>query len=589
MLSIILIFASFPLAAFSEKNSSNSSASDKSQQPGEFSTKDEVIYGKLDAQGNVQNMYVVNSFHITEPGRLIDYGDYTEVRNLTDLSKMNQSGKNKIQFQADDEEFYYQGELNNKPLPWDISITYFLNGKEITPSELAGKSGQLEIHIDTSANKDVNQVFFENYLLQVSLTLDPLIFQDIQAPKGTEANEGKNKLITFSVMPEQEEVLIVSANVNNVTMDPIEISAVPANIALEDPDTDEMAEEFQTLANAISDINSGVKKLNDGVTDLHDGTKELRDGSKDYLQGMNKVDQSSNELISGSEEIKNVLIQVSDALDQSPDLSDFDLDDLAKLPEAFRAIAAQLRLFADNLDGLNEAFNHIPDIPDAHISKEQVEKMSEALQKEYIDPTILFQLVESYYITKQIQESIGDNPDQMKLVIDEIASNLETAADEIEENMKDVEQLSELEDLQTGLGALASEYGTFHDGLVSYTDGISTLTSSYKDIDEGISGLTKGTSELNRGVSELYDGTKELHEETSDLPEQLKSEIEEMLEDFDFSDFEPTSFISEQNKKIGVVQFVLRTESIEIKEPEKPVEQTEEKKGIWQRILDLFR
>lgn len=589
MLSIILIFASFPLAAFSEKNSSNSSASDKSQQPGEFSTKDEVIYGKLDAQGNVQNMYVVNSFHITEPGRLIDYGDYTDVRNLTDLSKMNQSGKNKIQFQADDEEFYYQGELNNKPLPWDISITYFLNGKEITPSELAGKSGQLEIHIDTSANKDVNQVFFENYLLQVSLTLDPLIFQDIQAPKGTEANEGKNKLITFSVMPEQEEVFIVSANVNNVTMDPIEISAVPANIALEDPDTDEMAEEFQTLANAISDINSGVKKLNDGVTDLHDGTKELRDGSKDYLQGMNKVDQSSNELISGSEEIKNVLIQVSDALDQSPDLSDFDLDDLAKLPEAFRAIAAQLRLFADNLDGLNEAFNHIPDIPDAHISKEQVEKMSEALQKEYIDPTILFQLVESYYITKQIQESIGDNPDQMKLVIDEIASNLETAADEIEENMKDVEQLSELEDLQTGLGTLASEYGTFHDGLVSYTDGISTLTSSYKDIDEGISGLTKGTSELNRGVSELYDGTKELHEETSDLPEQLKSEIEEMLEDFDFSDFEPTSFISEQNKKIGVVQFVLRTESIEIKEPEKPVEQTEEKKGIWQRFLDLFR
>lgn len=589
MLSIILIFASFPLAAFSEKNSSNSSASNKSQQPGEFSTKDEVIYGKLDAQGNVQNMYVVNSFHITEPGRLIDYGDYTEVRNLTDLSKMNQSGKNKIQFQADDEEFYYQGELNNKPLPWDISITYFLNGKEITPSELAGKSGQLEIHIDTSANKDVNQVFFENYLLQVSLTLDPLIFQDIQAPKGTEANEGKNKLITFSVMPEQEEVLIVSANVNNVTMDPIEISAVPANIALEDPDTDEMAEEFQTLANAISDINSGVKKLNDGVTDLHDGTKELRDGSKDYLQGMNKVDLSSNELISGSEEIKNVLIQVSDALDQSPDLSDFDLDDLAKLPEAFRAIAAQLRLFADNLDGLNEAFNHIPDIPDAHISEEQVEKMSEALQKEYIDPTILFQLVESYYITRQIQESIGDNPDQMKLIIDEIASNLETAADEIEENMKDVEQLSELEDLQTGLGILASEYGTFHDGLVSYTDGISTLTSSYKDIDEGISGLTKGTSELNRGVSELYDGTKELHEETSDLPEQLKSEIEEMLEDFDFSDFEPTSFISEQNKKIGVVQFVLRTESIEIKEPEKPVEQTEEKKGIWQRFLDLFR
>src|SRR5690625_6918470 len=66
--------------------------------------------------------------------------------------------------------------------------------------------------------------------MQVSVSLDPTIFSNIQAPKGTEANEGKNKMVTFSVMPDTEEELIISADVENLEMDPIKISAVPANI-----------------------------------------------------------------------------------------------------------------------------------------------------------------------------------------------------------------------------------------------------------------------------------------------------------------------------------------------------------------------
>src|SRR5699024_154047 len=90
IVSSLLVFASFPLATFSDSNTDGEDRSNDLSQPGEFSTKDEVVYGKLEANGSVQNMYVVNSFQITEPGEFVDYGDYEDVRNLTNLSEIDQ-------------------------------------------------------------------------------------------------------------------------------------------------------------------------------------------------------------------------------------------------------------------------------------------------------------------------------------------------------------------------------------------------------------------------------------------------------------------------------------------------------------------
>src|SRR5699024_9633189 len=136
-------------------------------------------------------------------------------RNLTDLSTIEQLN-DEIVLQSTGEDFYYQGELMGQQLPWNIKITYLLDGKETSAEQLAGQSGHLEIQIETKENKAINPVFFDYYVLQISLTFDPLYFQQITAPKGTEANEGKNKLINFSAMPGEEDVFIVTAAVENL-------------------------------------------------------------------------------------------------------------------------------------------------------------------------------------------------------------------------------------------------------------------------------------------------------------------------------------------------------------------------------------
>src|SRR5699024_11756274 len=130
-----------------------------------------------------------------------------------------------IQFtsEKDDDEFYYQGYLDDHPLPWDIDITYLLDGKKANPDELAGKSGSLEIQIETSANEEVDDTFFEYYMLQISLTLYPELFSDIQAPDVTNAKEGKDTNVTLTLIPEQEEEFIISSEVIDMEMYSIEI------------------------------------------------------------------------------------------------------------------------------------------------------------------------------------------------------------------------------------------------------------------------------------------------------------------------------------------------------------------------------
>ncbi len=511
------MFVSLPFIASSKETIDEENYNKKVEQ-GAYSSKDEVIYGNLDVNGKIENMYVVNTFRIKDKGEIVDYGEYTKMRNLTDLSDIEQVG-DKVYFQAKEKEYYYQGELEGQSLPWDISIAYLLDGREVNADELAGQHGALEIQISTTQNPSVNPLFFENYLLQISLTLNPLIFDNIHAPKGTEANAGKNKQIAFSIMPEQEEDLIISANVTNLELDPIEIMAIPANIAMEDPDFGSMSKNMQSLSDGIGEVHSGVTELNKGIQELDSGAKKLSKGSTDYRKGIKDLNQSSGEIVNGSEQINEALKQINNSMQQAPELPD--LTEFKKLSKGLRDIASNL----ENIDGVRD---------------------------------------ENIVALKEIAKAI-------------------------ESGIESLNQLDALTELHEGLSTLASEYEPLHRGLTHYTEGVNSLASSYKQLDNGIQQLSGGTSSLHDGASELQKGTKELRDSTSNLPGQMKSEIEEQLQAYDFADFAPVSFVSEQNKDVEVVQFVLKTESIEIKEQKETKEVEKEEKSFWSRFLELFK
>ena len=62
--------------------------------------------------------------------------------------------------------FYYQGNLKDAQLPWNISVAYMLDGKNVAADELAGANGHLVISGSVTKNKLADGDFYEAYMVQ---------------------------------------------------------------------------------------------------------------------------------------------------------------------------------------------------------------------------------------------------------------------------------------------------------------------------------------------------------------------------------------------------------------------------------------
>ncbi|WP_196121245.1 YhgE/Pip domain-containing protein [Anaerobacillus alkaliphilus] len=598
VLALMLILPAFLVDA----NQSTSTSVEKvvaEKAEGELASKDEVVYANLHANGELHEIYVVNILEVIKAGTILDYGKYSSVTNLTDLSEIEQVDGT-VLIDAPEGKYYYQGNMKESgQLPWDIKVSYLLDGTVLSPEELAGKDGHVEINIFTSANENADRVFFENYLLQVSLTLDPDIFRNIETNDGMTVNVGKNKQITFSVMPDRDAKLIIQADAVDFELQGIEIAAIPMSMSIDTPDIDEMTEDMKTLTSAIKELNEGVGKLNDGVTELNDGVTSLRNGSKQYQDGMTSISDASGELVDASDAINEALATISHSLTNSEGM---DLTELKNLPGGLSQIANGLNETANGLSTLRENYtvvyqtldSAIMAIPQYQITEQDIH----GLYQSGANKVVVDQLVETYTAAltaratysavKEGFDAVHVTLQKVSGAINEMGGSLTSIANGLSSSLENMDDENSFAQLQEGLETLAINYREFHAGLVSYTGGVGQLSNSYNELHAGIIELSGGTAELEDGVGELYDGTNELYDATKDLPDQMQEEIDSMIAEYDRSDFEAVSFVSSENEKINSVQFVIKTESIKKVELETSKIEVVEEKGFWARLVQLF-
>ena len=197
------------------------------------SQKEEVIYIMTDASGKVTDMEAVNIF---SGGDIIDYGDYSHVKMLNTTDKITQSG-DKITFSSGADKVYYQGTLKSTVIPWNISIRYFLDGKEYSAADMAGKSGALEIRFSVSKNGSCRGSFYDDYALQASFTLDTALCKNIVSSGATVANVGSDKQLTYTILPGKGIDTVIRADVTDFTMDAVAINGVRLHMNFEVDDT----------------------------------------------------------------------------------------------------------------------------------------------------------------------------------------------------------------------------------------------------------------------------------------------------------------------------------------------------------------
>ncbi|GAF63243.1 hypothetical protein BTS2_0134 [Bacillus sp. TS-2] len=577
------------------------SLANETNDKGSLNEKDEVVYVNLSPTGEVSEAYVVNYLNVTEPGVVEDFGPYTKVTNLTDLTEIELSD-GKVEMEAQEGIFYYQGNLEQEvDLPWDISVSYQIDGQEQLPENLIGVDGKLKVEIESKQNSSIDPSFFENYMLQISINLEEEKFSNVTAPDAMLANAGKNKQVTFTVLPEKEETFIIEADVLDFEWDGIEIAAVPASMPIEFPDTDEMTEGMVSLSDAINDLHEGVVELNDGMNQFTNGFDELSSGSQSFQSGLKDVANGGNEIISGSESLKDALTQINQSL--NGDLSPGELGDLEELFQGLAAISNGMNEAADGLStlsghystafqALDEAVSTIPEKP---LTEEDIM----LLYQSGADSEVVDTLVANYQAAQTVKATYAAVKEGFQ-VVEPALKESSNAMKEMSQHVSEIGQgLSVLEDLdvnellqplQDGLKELSSHYNEFHAGLRSYTDGVNQLSSSYQSLHGGIIEMKDGASELSSGTNELEKGTKELADVTSKLPEEMQEEIDQMIAEFDKSDFEAISFTSsENNEVISSVQFVMKTEALKKDDSTADEEEEETNEGFWQRFLNLFK
>lgn len=597
------VLAVQPISEVSGKNwdrllSKATTASAASGNNGNFS-KDEVVYSTLSADGAVTGIYVVNTFDVKEAGTLKDSGNYSSVVNLTNGNPINQNG-NTLEFTAPSGKFYYQGNLKSKELPWKLQISYTLDGKSITPDLLAGKNGALQIDINTQQNPDVDAAFFNNYVLQISLTLDSGRCSNITAPDATIANAGSDKQLTFTVLPGTNGRLSVKADVTDFEMAGISIAAVPFQMNFDIPDTSGMTDDLNKLSAAIKQLNDGVGKLKEGAGQLAIGSGKLKEGSDRYQKGFSKLNSNSAAILNASSSIKEALKNISSSLKNQQGLND--ISRLSLLPAALSQLSQGLKQLSGGLDTLHTGYSQaysaldtaMAGLSSSTLTNEELAKISKNQDNE-----IVLKLLKSYQAAMTVKgtydsvkaafEAVNTGLVNMKASIDEISNGLDVISSQISKNLKEVDIAGQLTELSDGLGKLYTSYCSFDTGLSSYIGGVASLNNSYQGINSGIAAFYEGSGRLNSGTIQLSDGTGELYSQTKDMPEKLKSEINKLTADYDHSDFVPVSFTDSENNKVNMVQFVFKTSAVEKSEVSRSTAEKPKARSFIDKLFDLLR
>ena len=563
------------------------------------SAKEEVIYAMADASGKVTDAEAVNIF---AGGDIVDYGDYSAVKPLNTNDTITQNG-DQIAFSSTADKVYYQGTMKNAALPWNISIRYYLDGKEYAPQDVAGKSGALEIRFSVTKNESCGGSFYDDYALQASFTLDTERCQNIVSNGATVANVGSDKQLTYTILPGKGIDTVITADVTDFEMDATAINGVRLNLDVDVDDTDLM-DKVDELVSAIGDLDDGAWELHDGTEELYDATKTLNSKVGDLHSGVGDLTAGAGDLYTGLTDI-TAQNQQADQLYLGYVKSQADSIYLAYVTTQADALYAQVAAQAVREQLIQSGYSEAQ--ADAYLQTadgqtlvaQTVSNMTEEQKAQILNAAgakltdeqkkqILQGAVAS--LTEEQKAEIREAYIQQMMASDDVTSQINAAV----ATVSAAKQVSELK------GQLDS-YGVFYQGLVAYTDAVSSAAAGAKSLKLNMDTLYSNTGklklsvgELSDVVGELYDGTGELTDgttefvdKTSDMDTQISDEIDSMTASLSGGDGDAESFVSEKNTNVNTVQFVIKTAAIE--KAETTTDNTVESAPLtfWQKLLRL--
>ncbi len=458
--------------------------------------KDETVYIIACADGSADKIIVSDHLKNTEGSTVLsDITTLSDIENVKGYEDFSHDGDN-IVWAADGKDIYYQG-ISTAKSPVEMKVTYILDGKEISPAELAGKSGKIKIRVDYTNNLTVSAEIngaAENvcvpFAVATGTVLDNDKFRNIEVSSGKVLDDGDRTIIAALAFPSLQE----SLDIDNEKLDIPDHLEITADVTDFEFSGFYAAAENSIFADISLDGENTIDDLKNAASEMDSAMVQLMDGSSQLYNGLTELNGKTGELINGISALSDGAAQLSSGA--------------AALDEGTHGLC-------DGITQLSAGSNQLSE------GLAELDKNSEALNQGAAQ--IFASLLEQ--ADSQLAAQGLELP---KLTIENYATVLDGAAAQIEQAMgKDVAaritavkvQLDEVKGFCNGLNAYTSGVSSASAGAQNVYNGTVQLSQGADKLKDGASALKSGTASLSDGIISLANGSTQMAEGISALTE----------------------------------------------------------------------
>lgn len=302
--------------------------------------KEESVYVLTDAYGTPTEITVTAGLKNPGPD-----AELTDVTTLTDI--VNKEGDETYTKQADGSilwenygsDIHYEGKADtSSELPLTVTVTYFLDGKEVGADELAGASGNIKIRFDYKNNTQENGsitpfaaitglMLSEDNAHNISVTNGASRYMDgeylvygFALPGVTAAPDLDTMELTKEEEIDLHDFMEVSFEAEDFELD--FTATMVSNGLLEEKDYDKVIDKLDELTDKLEDTTDQVKDLKSKISKLKNGGEKLRSGADSLYQGLSEVNAALAQAAQADPSLAGLAASISQLTDGSKQLAD---------------------------------------------------------------------------------------------------------------------------------------------------------------------------------------------------------------------------------------------------------------------------
>ena len=532
------------------------------EEPSFAAEKKEVITVKADASGKPQKIEAsVTLSGISGSGPIRDVTRLNNLNNKKGDEEFAFSGET-LYWQNLGKEISYEGK-SEEPLPVEVNIRYFLNGEEVKPEAILGKSGELEVRYSFTNNTS-QAVMSDGYRFELpvpfvamtAVLLPEGIYSNIQTENATLSSLDGQDVIIGLTFPGLEKSLhgLQMEGVNEIELTDsfsfkadvsafetgysttIVSSGVFADMEQDFEKLDDLKDGMIDLRDASAKLLEAAGKIKDGVSEYKnylkqyfDGVEKLDEGLDAFNKGFGELDKQKTQLQEGADALTDALNMVVEAMEgSSASLEELkaavsvlsslqeDLGTLsafaAQLPDMmtkFEEAGKTILLYASQVEEVKAAFSGY----DLEQLNETARAQSEQALRSALQGKLSEEEIEEIVTKNREAIDLHDNAQLLELFaklaaletpdLSGIAVDLSPVEEALSRLTEETETLSKLAENTAGLGEMADSVGTLVAQMKQIRDGAGQLSAGIEAFNEGIGQLAQIAAALKTGSAAL--------------------------------------------------------------------------------------